>query len=343
MKPAVFGKNPSGERLEKVKKSPNYKDSSFQNLSETPVAAADASYMKMICEMLNRPDNTKPPKPMPHVKTDLRSLSGDAPVIVWFGHSSYFLRVNGRNILVDPVFSGNASPVPFMVSAFEGSNVYSADDMPELDVLVLTHDHYDHLDYQTILQLKSKVKHFCTSLGVGSHLEHWGIDAARITEFDWWESSEVLPGMQFTAAPSRHFSGRGVKRAQTLWSSFILKTPEYNIYLGGDSGYDSHFKEIGERFGPFDLAILECGQYNKNWPYIHMMPEETARAAADLGAKVLLPVHWGKFVLAMHPWNESIERVLKAADELGIKVITPMIGEPVELNKNWPERGWWNL
>ena len=200
-----------------------------------------------------------------------------------------------------------------MVKAFDGSDIYTVDDFPEIDFLILTHDHYDHLDYKTIKKLKPKVKTIYCSLGLSSHLIYWGFNENIITEMDWWQTNKMADDMTLTAAPARHFSGRGLKRYKTLWSSFILKTSSYNLYLGGDSGYDSHFKEIGEKYGPFDIAILESGQYNTAWPLIHMMPEQTVQAALDLKAKVLLPVHWGKFTLAMHPWNEPVQRVLKAA------------------------------
>ena len=280
---------------------------------------------------------------MPSVKTDLKNIKSDKPVIVWFGHSSYFIRINNKNILIDPVFSGNASPVSFMVPAFEGSDVYTTDEFPEIEFLILTHDHYDHLDYKTIKKLKTKVKEIYCSLGLASHLIYWGFNKNIITEMDWWQTNKLTAEITLTAAPARHFSGRGFKRFKTLWSSFILKTASYNLYLGGDSGYDKHFKDIGEKYGPFDIAILESGQYNTAWPLIHMMPEQTAQAALDLKAKVLLPVHWGKFTLAMHPWNDPVQRVLKAAASKNLKITTPMIGEPVILDEIYPDKNWWNF
>jgi L-ascorbate metabolism protein UlaG (beta-lactamase superfamily) len=273
----------------------------------------------------------------------LNQIHSDKPVIVWFGHSSYFIRAEHKNFLIDPVFSGHASPLSWMVKAFPGSNEYKAADMPRIDYLVLTHDHYDHLDYKTIRQLREKVNAVYCSLGMAAHLAHWGMDPHLITELDWWESDEPEENIQLTAAPGRHFSGRGLKRGQSLWSSFILKTPQHNLYLGGDSGYDSHFKEIGNKYGPFDLAILEAGQYNTMWPYIHMMPEETVQAAIDLRAKALLPVHWGKFKLSMHPWNEPIQRVLDKAKEFNMPVFTPRIGEPVIMGNDFENTDWWNL
>jgi L-ascorbate metabolism protein UlaG (beta-lactamase superfamily) len=215
--------------------------------------------------------------------------------------------------------------------------------MPGIDVLIQTHDHYDHLDYISVSALRPKVKKIVTTLGTGSHFEYWGYDPAIITELDWWETTSIAAGIKLTATPGRHFSGRGIMRGKTLWAGFILKTPAHTIYIGGDSGYDTHFKEIGSKYGPFDIAILECGQYNAHWPHIHMMPEETAQAAVDLNAKRLLPVHWAKFTLALHPWNDPIKRVVKKAAALNLPITTPEIGEPVVIGKSYPEAHWWEL
>jgi L-ascorbate metabolism protein UlaG (beta-lactamase superfamily) len=342
MRQPVFGKNPKAERLARMGKSTNYKNGSFHNQRDTPMMASDVSYSKLILNFfLGKPANTEPPKKLPSLKTDLKKLTGTEPIIVWFGHSSYFLRTNGKNFLIDPVLSGNASPVTFFAKSFKGSDVYSVEDFPELDGVILTHDHYDHLDYNTIVKLKEKSKHFYTALGVGSHLSHWGVVENQITEFDWWDGANLGEGIHLTAAPARHFSGRGFVRFKTLWVSFILKTPTHNFYLGGDSGYGDHFKIIGEKYGPFDIAFLECGQYDKQWPYIHMMPEETVQAGLDLKTKVLMPVHWGKFSLSMHPWNESIERASNEASRLKLKLATPQIGQPLLVDQIPSTEAWW--
>ena len=338
----ITGKPPSGKHLEKLKLSPNYKRNAFQNLSDTPMKPDDISYWKMMREFINKNRNTAPPRLLPSVKTDLSKLNSSKPVIVWFGHSSYFIRIENKNFLIDPVFSGNAAPLSFMIKAFRGSNIYKPEDMPAIDYLILTHDHYDHLDFKTLRKLRNKVSKIYCSLGVGSHLKFWGFDISMIIEMDWWETQQ-LDDMSLTAAPARHFSGRGIKRGQTFWSSFILKTKDNNLYLGGDSGYDSHFKEIGDKYGPFDIAILEAGQYNTMWPLIHMMPEETVQATADLKAKSLLPVHWGKFTLALHAWDDPIKRVIEKARSLNIKVLTPKIGEPLILGDSFSSEHWWDM
>jgi L-ascorbate metabolism protein UlaG (beta-lactamase superfamily) len=337
------GKNPEGERLTKIARSPNYRDGIFQNLSETHVQVEGrGSFFKLFWKFMNKPANTKPPRPIPSVKTDLKNLPEGKPVLVWFGHSSYLIKINGKHILVDPVFSGYASPFKFKSAKnFDDSNVYAVEDMPKIDILLITHDHYDHLDYKTVLKLKEHSPFIITSLGVGSHLEYWGFDKNPITELDWNQSSEVIPGFKITCLTARHFSGRSFKRFPTLWSSFILQTPENTIYIGADSGYDIHFKNIVSKFGPFDLALLESGQYNEAWRPIHMMPEETVQAGIDIQAKVLMPVHWGKFSLSLHPWNEPIERVVKKAEELNVKLTTPLIGEPVIIGEHYPDKKWW--
>jgi L-ascorbate metabolism protein UlaG (beta-lactamase superfamily) len=335
------GRLPSGNVLQRIKESPNYKEGAFQNVSPTPMKQEGVTYWKMIRTFFRKHPGRVPERAVPYVKTDLINVTGPEPVLIWFGHSSYLIRIQHRTILVDPVFSGNAAPVSFMVPAFPGSNSYQATDMPEIDYLIITHDHYDHLDFKTIQQLHKKVKKIYCSLGISSHLRYWGIDEHKITEMDWWQSGDLEKHIQLTATPARHFSGRGIKRGQTLWSSFILKTATHQLFLGGDSGYDQHFKEIGTRFGPFDLAILEAGQYNTMWPLIHMMPEETVQATLDLGAKTLLPVHWGKFSLSMHPWDEPVKRVLKQAGIVKLKVYTPVIGQPLVLDGHFQSENWW--
>jgi len=340
----TFGNNPSGVALEKIRSSANYRNGVFQNLSPTESLVKGASFAKIMWRFFNKPKNTMPPKPLPSVKTDLHSLIVDKPVLVWFGHSSYFIHINGMNVLVDPVFGGYASPFSFTGKSFKGSDAYDVEDFPDIDLLVLTHDHYDHLDYNTVKKLNPKTQNICTSAGVGSHLRYWGIDPSKITELDWWESKQITNAtgsIDLIAAPARHFSGRSFTRNKTLWSSFILLAGDYRIYIGADSGYDSHFKTIGDKYGPFNIAILECGQYNEWWPYIHMMPEETVQAAIDLKAAILMPVHWGKFALGLHPWDEPVKRVVAKAKELNVPFATPMIGELVIIGNPLPQKEWW--
>lgn len=335
-----FGKLPSGKGLEKIKNSPNYREGSFQNIHDTPTLEEGQSYTKVMREFFFNKDKRNTPKvKLPSQKTDLHSLKADENVLIWFGHSSYFIQIDGKKILVDPVLSGNASPVSFTTKSYPGTDVYAPEEFPEIDYLFISHDHWDHLDYKTVTKLK--VKKIITGLGTAAHFERWGFDPAMIIEKDWNEEARLDEGFYVHIFSGRHFSGRGFSRNQSIWVSFVLITPTMKLFLGGDSGYDTHFIDIGKAYGPFDLAILECGQYNHYWKYIHMMPEETAQAAIDLQAKILLPVHWAKFSLGLHSWDEPIIRVTKAAKEKNLPVIHPMIGEVVDLNKPKANLRWW--
>lgn len=326
-----FGKHPMGERRQMLEQSPNYEKGSFKNFNHTPTLTEGASYSKVLYEFLFSSKPKEPLEALPSIKTDLQSLDADENVLIWMGHSSYFIQLDGKKILVDPVLSGNASPLFFTTKAYDGTDIYTTDEIPEIDYLFLSHDHWDHMDYNTLKSLRSKIKNVITGIGNGAHLERWGFDPEVIIEKDWYQSVPLEDGFEAHVTPTRHFSGRGLKRNQTLWASFVLKSPSQNIYIGGDSGYDTHFKEIGERYGPFDLAILENGQYNENWKYIHMLPGEQFKAAADLGAKTIFPVHSGKFTLANHDWDEPLAKIT-ASTKSDFRVITPKIGEQVNLN-----------
>lgn len=337
-----FGAVPTGERLNRIKRSPHYRDGSFQNIHHTPTMTEGVSFFKMLKDFVfNKSERLTPSQTIPSQKTNLLELAPEENVLVWFGHSSYYMQVDGKKILVDPVLSGNASPVSFTTKSYPGTDVYTVDDFPPIDYLFISHDHWDHLDYRTILPMKPKIKKIITGLGTAAHFARWGFDLNIIIEKDWNKTIELDPGFTVHTLPARHFSGRGFKRNQVLWTSFALFTPTKKIYIGGDSGYDMHFAEIGETFGPFDLAILECGQYNANWKYIHMMPEETVQAAIDLQAKKLLPVHWAKFSLGQHAWDEPILRVTAEAGKKMQPLIHPMIGEKVNLDDFGSFPRWW--
>ncbi|HMI08047.1 MAG TPA: MBL fold metallo-hydrolase [Flavobacterium sp.] len=342
MQQPKFGKLPSAKRLEKIKKSSNFREGKFQNLSFTPDLAEGETMLKVMKKILFQKDKrNKPTDRIPSQKTDLFSLNPSENAIVWFGHSSYFMQLDGKKFLIDPVFSGAASPIPATTRSFPGSDVYTSDDIPQIDYLIISHDHWDHLDYDTVVKLMPKVKTVITGLGTGAHLERWGFHPEIIIEKDWNEQIDLSDGFTINTTPARHFSGRGFKRNQAIWLSFVLQTPTRRIFLGGDSGYDTHFAKIGEDFGPFDLAILECGQYNLSWKNIHLLPEEMIPAATDLKAKMLMPVHWGKFALAIHAWDEPIIKVTEAAKAANLPLFTPMIGEKANLDipKVYPE--WW--
>ncbi|MDR1085320.1 MAG: MBL fold metallo-hydrolase [Deltaproteobacteria bacterium] len=340
---AKYGKLPAGQRLTRIENSPNYVNGRFENLTLTPMNTGNSSRVAMLWKFVFRSeDRLKPDRPLPMLKTDLLNLGRSQNVLVWLGHSSLFLQIEGKRILIDPVFSSNAAPFLFLNRAFPGYP-YSPEDMPQIDYLLLTHDHWDHLDYPTVLALKSKVKNVICGLGVGSHLEYWGFDPTVIFEADWNETFKIEPGFKVNILPARHFSGRFLTQNKTLWVGFLLETAKRRIFISGDSGYDSHFAEIGRKFAPIDLAILENGQYNENWKYIHMMPEQVSQAALDLRAKALLPVHAGRFAMAYHAWDEPYVRLAEASSkQRGYELFTPIIGQIVNLDeKNLKFEYWW--
>ena len=337
-----FGKTPAGERFARLKKSPHYNGGKFQNLSHTPDLSDGATVGSIMWELLfRRNKHAQPPGSLPSTKTDLFALDPAENVLVWFGHSSYFMQVDSKKILVDPVLSGTASPIGASARSFKSTDAYTPDDIPEIDFLFISHDHWDHVDYKTLRRLRPKIKKVICGLGTGAHLESWGYDPARIIEKDWHEQVILDDGFVVDVCPARHFSGRGFVRNKALWVSFALTTPTLKIFIGGDSGYDTHFAAIGAAHGPFDLSILECGQYSRNWKYIHLMPEEVVQAAQDLRAKRLLAVHWGKFALANHDWDDPIIRVAAESERKGMPLLHPLIGEKVSLEEMGVFERWW--
>jgi L-ascorbate metabolism protein UlaG (beta-lactamase superfamily) len=338
-----FGKAPSGERLARIQQSPQFKNGKFENFSHTPPLTEGFTMTGIIYnQFFKSHPNTEPKDIIPSIKTDLHNLDLQENILVWFGHSSYFMQMEGKRFLVDPVLSGNASPVPGSIKAFKGTDQYNVTDFPEIDYLLISHDHYDHLDYPSIVALRNKVKTVVCGLGVGSHFEYWGYSPNVIMENDWDETLD-FDGLKIHTAKARHFSGRALSRNNTLWLSYVLETPKRKIYVGGDSGYDSHLAEIGKIHGPFDLVILDNGQYNVAWKEIHFKPEEVVKAAIELQARRLMPVHSAKFSLAMHPWDEPLKEVYKFSNQHNIPLLTPIIGEKVRLDDDTQIfKPWWN-
>lgn len=342
----VFGAQAGGERLERMKRSAHYKNRQFQNLSVTPSLAEGYSMPKVMFDFFFKKKDPliRPLLDIPALRTDLKHIDGEEDVFVWLGHSSYYLRVNGTSFLVDPVLSPYGSPFRFFNKAFRGADLFKPEDIPQTDYLVITHDHYDHLDYPTVKAIRSRVSQVILPLGVGAHLERWGYGPEQLLEEEWGTEVLLKNGISITFTPARHFSGRKMRRNATLWTSYVLKTAERNIFLGGDSGYDSHFRAIGEKYGPFDYAILENGQYNEAWKYIHTLPEDVVQAAIDLKAKNIIPVHSSKFALALHAWNEPLENITRLGKEKQLTVLTPMIGEPVDLSSPVHQfASWWKV
>jgi L-ascorbate metabolism protein UlaG (beta-lactamase superfamily) len=261
--------------------------------------------------------------------------------ITWIGHSSLIIEIDGKRLLTDPVWGPRASFVSFMGPKRFFPPPLPLSQLPPLDAIILSHDHYDHLDFPTIRNLRHlDVPVFC-SLGVGSIIEKWGIRKDRISEMNWTDSCKVSDKLTITALPSRHFSGRGLtNRNQTLWSSFVIKGDKHNVFFGADSGWFPGFKDIGEQFGPFDLTMLEIGAYGEGWPDIHMGPDHATNAHLALGGKVMMPIHWGTFNLALHPWREPVELVLDFAKQKGISLFLPVPGEPTDVSADYIS-GWW--
>ncbi len=338
-----LGQMPEGERLQAVRASPHYRDGVFQNEVASPPRPSGFGFIWAVIRGRFEPrDQPTPPAPLPSVKTDLAALPPDQDTVVWLGHSSYFVQIGGKRLLIDPVFSSYAAPLPWMVRAFDGTSLYAVQDVPEIDVILITHDHYDHLDYASMKGLEPKTRLVITGLGNGAHLEHWGYSPEKIREADWHTSLEVAPGLQVHVLPAQHYSGRFMKRNQSLWVSFALQTPQRRLYFSGDTGFGPHFDNIAKRFGSFDLVALDSGQYNERWADIHMTPEEASRAAELLGARMLLTAHAGRFTLARHAWDEPFKRAVAASEGKRYRLLTPLIGEPVGLGEaDQRFRHWW--
>ncbi|WET48804.1 MBL fold metallo-hydrolase [Chryseobacterium indologenes] len=338
-----LGQFPDEKRKEYFSTLPNYANGKFQNILVTPALLEGESMTKALFNSLCKVENTSPKSALPFVITDLKKLSPDENVLVWFGHSSYFIQVDGKKFLIDPVFSGNASPMPGSIKAFAGADYYKPEYMPDIDFLLISHDHWDHLDYKTVQELKNRVGKVICGLGTGQHFEYWGWKPEKIIEKNWWESIDIADGFRITLTPARHFSGRLLNRNISLWTSFVLKTPTKNLFLGGDSGYGNHFTEIGEKYGPFDLAVMECGQYNEKWPYIHTLPDQLIGEVKELKAKNFIPVHHSKFKLSQHAWFEPVELAAKNAEDHNQPITLPVIGEKVDLNQlgNVTWKKWW--
>ncbi|MFY1045711.1 MBL fold metallo-hydrolase [Chryseobacterium sp. GP-SGM7] len=340
----VFGAEPKGERLERILKSKNYKDKQFQNQSFTPQIAEGFSMPKVMVNFLfgKKDPLLKPLQSIPNVQTNLKNLLENEDVFIWMGHSSYFIKIDGISFLIDPVLSTFGAPFKFFNKAFDGSDLFKPQDIPNIDYLVITHDHYDHLDFPTVKSIREKVGKVIMPLGVGAHFEKWGYSPEKLIEEDWETTVKLKNNFKITYTPARHFSGRKFNRNNTLWTSYVLETPTKKLFLGGDSGYDTHFKTIGEKYGPFDYAIMENGQYNAAWKYIHALPEDVVQASVDIQANNIIPVHSGKFALALHPWNEPLQKVTALGKEKNLHILTPKIGEKLYLSKTDQQfQNWW--
>lgn len=344
-----FGAKAEGRRLDRVLSSPNWDGAKFENYEPiVNVVKSDKNedgFLKAMMEIVS-PTKGKgiPSNKIPAIKTDLKNLPQQGIHVVWFGHSSFFIQLNGKKILVDPVFSTYAAPIPFIVKAFDGTEIYSPEDIPDLDLLLISHDHWDHLDYPTVTSLRDKVKKVVCPLGVDGHLVSWGFREEQVQELDWYEYVDIEQDLRIHLTPSRHFSGRFLKRNQTLWGGFVIECGGRRIYYTGDGGFGRHFADIAKNFPDgMDLVMLENGQYDANWHDVHMFSEEAAEAAEIVGARAVIPVHAGKFNLCKSPWKMPYERLVKAYSEkkYHYKLLLPQIGEVTEIPSIKEFSCWW--
>jgi L-ascorbate metabolism protein UlaG (beta-lactamase superfamily) len=338
----AVGGHAEGERLSRVTSSPQWKDGRFVNT----LARHDGPFFTMLSRWFQGAPNTEPTAPLP-VETrkpgDFANPPADGLRVTWFGHSTLWLEIDGARVLIDPVFGERCSP-----SSIVGPKRFHAPpiplaELPKPDVVVISHDHYDHLDYPSIVELSKKGALFAVPLGVGAHLEAWGVPRERISELDWWQHARIGK-LTLTATPARHFSGRSPTMSdqdQTLWAGWVMQGAKHRAFYSGDTAMFPGFREIGQRLGPFDLTMIEVGAYNALWADVHLGPEQAVAAHEDLRGAVMLPVHWGTFNLALHPFTEPVERVLLAAKKADVKVVSPRVGQMVDLAQPPPVERWW--
>lgn len=340
-----FGKLPTDAQLDSFHHSPRYINGKFYNQVETPLFSQRNVRWSLVQDLVcNKNKYTAPTYTLPMLPVDFSLLDLQKNMLIWLGHSSYYLQLDGKRILIDPVLSSYAAPVPFVNRAFERYYPYSPRHLPAIDLLLISHDHWDHLDYATLMQLKTRIKQVVVPLGVDAHLRYWGFDDEQIHALDWYDAWQLDTNFVVHAQPARHFSGRGLTRDQTLWASYLLDTTALQIFYSGDSGYGAHFAEIGQRFTQIDLAIMENGQYDKRWAYVHMTPEQTAQASEDLRAKVILPAHSGRFSLARHAWDDPYRRLVAASQGKPYRLATPKMGEVFMLaNLDQAFAPWWEI
>ena len=339
---AAFGARPEGARLARLMRSPHWHDGRLEN-EQAAWSDTAASYQRLFFGP-SQP-NTTPSAPVPVLHPSFNAPPASGLAVTWFGHSSIFVEIDGVKVLIDPLWSARASPIGWVGPSRWFSPPVDVAALP-VDVVIISHDHYDHLDYETILALKSTRARFVVPLGVGAHLEYWGVPSERIVELDWWESTRVT-GLEITATPARHASGRiSTKSNHTLWAGYALVGPQRRAWYSGDTGFHDALARIGERFGPFDLTLIDSGQYDANWPDAHLGPELAVEAHLLVRGRALLPVHWGALQLAPHAWTEPVERVLSAAACRDVEVLTPRPGERIEptdhprLGRWWPAIPW---
>jgi L-ascorbate metabolism protein UlaG (beta-lactamase superfamily) len=342
----VFGGRANKEQKEFYNKFDNYTNGKFVNQVPTKMNMSASDIFSMIKDSISGGKDRYPSDQIPVSVIDWNKIKSKEDSLTWFGHSAFLLSIDNKKILVDPMLGSVASPVSFAGSKrYSEDMLYIIDEMPPIDAVFITHDHYDHLDYPSILKLKSKVSHFFVPHGVSAHLIRWGIAKEKITELNWWDETEYK-GLTVVLTPSKHFSGRGIfNRDKNLWGGWVIIGKRTRFYTSGDGGYDAHFKEIGKKYGPFDITLIEGGQYDKRWSWVHMTPEEAVQAHLDVNGKNMMLIHWGAFTLAYHGWTEPVERLLIEAKKAEVNQIAPKVGETVTLIRELsiPTSLWWKL
>jgi L-ascorbate metabolism protein UlaG (beta-lactamase superfamily) len=340
-----FGGTVSGERLKRAQTSRHYHDGEFVNtLPHPPLELGDVwGYFteQFFGNQARVPPSVIPLSVIPPASLESRSPPGLRTI--WFGHSSLYIELNGLRLLIDPVFSDYASPFDGIGPKRFHPPPIAITDLPKIDAVIISHDHYDHLDMRTAQYLSSKGTQFLVPLGVGSHLDEWGAPGRQITELDWWESAEIK-GLTIVCTPAQHYSSRGIfDYKETLWSSWSIIGPKHRVFYSGDTGFANHFQQIGERLGPFDLSLIKIGQYGPgaSWIYSHMDPEHAIEAHLAVRARRMLPVSWGTFNIAFHDWDEPIERAVKSANQKIVELVTPRVGEFVIAGKTFDSSRWW--
>ncbi|KAA0759487.1 MBL fold metallo-hydrolase [Bacillus pretiosus] len=313
----------------------------YMNQIHTDVSFKPKDIIGLMTDYFKMKSKLRPLKNLPIVLSDKNNESLES--VTWFGHSASLLKIEGKTLLLDPMFGDASSPFPlFNSKRYSGIFSLEREDLREIDAIIISHNHYDHLNYKSIMQLKDRAKHFYVPTGVAQYLIKWGVSPSKISEHNWWDEI-TFDNIKLVCAPARHFSGRSMTdRDCSLWCSWLILGQETKVFFSGDSGYAPHFKEIGDKYGPFDLTLMECGQYDPRWSAIHMLPEETVQAHIDVKGELLLPIHWGAFTLSLHEWSDPIERVTKEAKRLGVNIATPQIGESITLKStDYPSSTWW--
>ena len=333
-----LGGLPEGARLERIRRSPQWAGGRFHNENEAPLTKA--SNREMLRRQLFGKEQREPLRPIPIVRT--RPTNPSPLRATWLGWSTVLVEIDGRRVLTDPIWSERCSPSTLVGPKRFHPPPIALADLPPIDVVVISHDHYDHLDMPTVRVLAARGTRFAVPLGIGAHLERWDVPPAQITELDWNESID-LAGLRITATPSRHYSGRNPRHNnETLWTSWVVRGPGHRFFFSGDTGYFDQFKTIGAQHGPFDLTLLKIGASDPTWQTIHMSPEEAVQTHLDLRGRVMLPTHWATFNLGFHPWRDPADRTLAAARRLGVTLVMPRPGEGVDVTAALPRvEGWW--